>query len=73
MFVTFEAKTTSWRKINNTYGVTKIITFDNKPIPIANKYIEDMRNLYGVDGTLVLQNFAKGNHLKVTSGPFSNF
>ena len=35
-----------WLKINNTFGVKKILSFNEKPVSICKKFIDDLKKKY---------------------------
>ena len=43
MFVSFDRKNAMWSKINNTYGVSRLITFNNTLKSIPNSFINDLK------------------------------
>lgn len=74
MFVAFDKSIADWVKINNTYGVLRIITFNSKlksvPECIVNDLMEGNNNSKKSQPTI---EFTKGDQVKVLSGPFTNF
>jgi len=74
MFVTFDRTKSNWHKINNTYGVTRLITFNTvlKSIPI--RFIDNLMKRYDSSGNLLpIQKLKKGDQVTVLKGPFGNF
>jgi len=74
MFVTFDRTESEWHKINNTYGVLRLVTFNSvlKPIPAA--LINNLMKRYDLSGKLLhTKKLKKGEQVKVLNGPFSNF
>ena len=74
MFIAFDKSIADWVKINNTYGVLRIITFNSKlksvPESIINDLMEGNNNSKKSQPTI---EFTKGDQVKVLSGPFTNF
>jgi len=74
MFIAFNRTNTEWHKINNTYGVSRLVTFNSilKSIPTA--LIDNLMNRYDLSGKLMpMQKLKKGDKVKVLNGPFANF
>ena len=74
MFVAFDRTKSDWHKINNTYGVTRLITFNTvlKSIPI--RFIDNLMKRYDSSGNLLpIQKLKKGDQVTVLTGPFGNF
>ena len=46
MFVCFDLRFISWTKINSTYGVSKILTFNKKPTEISSDLIHELKIRY---------------------------
>ena len=73
MFVCFDPHTISWTKINSTYGVSKILTFSNKPAEISSDLILELKNRYEINSNLMSkENLRKGDCIKFFSGPFTD-
>jgi len=74
MFIRFDRAETSWHKINNTYGVSRLITFNSVLKSIPTKFVESLMRRYDLSGNfLPIQKLKKGDQVKVLSGPFANF
>ena len=74
MFVRFDRAESNWHKINNTYGVSRLVTFNSilKSIPTA--FIESLIKRYDLSGKLLpIKKLKKGDQIKVLNGPFANF
>lgn len=48
MFVAFDITGCNWNNINSTYGVSKVLAFNNKPSEISYDLIEVLKNRYEV-------------------------
>jgi transcriptional antiterminator RfaH len=68
MFVSFDRTNTEWHKINNSYGVSRLITFNSIPKSIPSTFIENLIKRCDSTGR-----FKKGDQVKVIKGPFANF
>ena len=74
MFITFDRKETEWHKINNTYGVSRLVTFNSILKSIPNTFINNLMKRYDLSGKLLpVKKLKKGDQVKVLNGPFANF
>ena len=73
IFVCFDPSISSWSKINSTYGVSKILAFNNKPSEISSELIQELKARYQIDTiTMQKENLQKGDSIKFYSGPFAD-
>jgi transcriptional antiterminator RfaH len=74
MFVTFDRAKTEWHKINNTYGVLRLVTFNSILKSIPNIFIESLMMRCDLSGKILpIEKLKKGDQVKITKGPFKNF
>ena len=74
MFVSFDRAESEWHKINNTYGVSRLITFNSILKSIPTKFIDSLMKRYDSSGKLLpIQKFKKGDQVSVLTGPLANF
>ena len=74
MFVSFDPEILKWGVINNTYGVSKILSFNGKPALISSDIILALKYRYSSDvSSLENDNLKKGDRIKMIAGPFANF
>jgi transcriptional antiterminator RfaH len=74
MFVTFDRAESKWHKINNTYGVSRLVTFNSNLKSIPTAFIDNLMLRYDLSGKLLpIKKFKKGDKVKITQGPFANF
>jgi transcriptional antiterminator RfaH len=74
MFVTFDRAETDWHKINNTYGVSQLVTFNSKLKPIPTIFIDNLKMRYDLSGKLLpIKKLKRGDQVKVLEGPFADF
>ena len=74
MFIKFNRTDTEWHKINNTYGVSRLITFNSILKPIPTTFIDSLIKRYDSLGKLIpIVEMKKGDKVKVLEGPFANF
>tara|TARA_B110000977_G_scaffold200324_1_gene290377 strand:- start:523 stop:1047 length:525 start_codon:yes stop_codon:yes gene_type:complete len=73
MFVAFN-RDISWSKINSTYGVSHLITFNSTLISVPSSFICDLVDRCDDTGKLLpAKQLKKGDHVKILNGPFTNF
>ena len=73
IFVSFDPYTITWTKINSTYGVSKILTFNNKPSEISSDLIQDLKIRYEINSNPTqIEQLQKGDSIKFYTGPFTD-
>jgi transcriptional antiterminator RfaH len=73
IFVCFNSNVITWTKINNTYGVSKILVFNKKPSEISSKLIVELKNRYEINNNVTLKDMLqKGDSIKFHKGPFAD-
>ena len=73
MFVCFDPNIITWTKINSTYGVSKILTFSNKPAEISSDLILELKNRYEINSKLTQkEKLQKGDSIKFYREPFAD-
>lgn len=71
IFIKINKQNSNWTKINNTYGVSKLLTFNNSPAEISNDLIIDLKIRYEVNmDRLTGVGLQKGDLIKFQYGPF---
>ena len=74
MFIRFNRAESKWHKINNTYGVSRLITFNSILKSIPTSFVESLMKRYDLSGKLLpIQKLKKGDQVTVLKGPFANF
>jgi len=74
MFITFDKAKSEWHKINNTYGVTRLVTFNSILKSIPSAVIDNLKTRCDFSGKILpVEKLTKGNQVKVSNGPFANF
>ncbi|MDB4078008.1 transcriptional activator RfaH [Amylibacter sp.] len=74
MFITFDKAVSKWHKINNTYGVSRLVTFNTILKPIPTTFVNNLMKRYDSSGKLLpIKKLKKGDQVKVLKGPFANF
>ena len=73
MFVCFDPYGITWTKINSTFGVKKILTFNRTPSEISSDFILALKNKYEINSNPTQEGkLQKGDSIKIYSGPFSD-
>jgi transcriptional antiterminator RfaH len=74
MFIKFDRAESEWHKINSTYGVSRLITFNSILKSIPTILIDHLMKRYDLSGKLLpIQKLKKGDQVSVLNGPFANF
>ena len=74
MFVKFDVADSKWHKINSTYGVSRLITFNSILKSIPTIFVDHLMKRYDLSGKLLpIQKLKKGDQVTVLNGPFANF
>jgi len=74
MFISFVRAESGWHKINNTYGVSRLITFNSLLKSIPTKFVNNLMKRYDFSGKLLpIKELKKGGQVKVLNGSFANF
>jgi transcriptional antiterminator RfaH len=74
MFIRFDRAESEWHKINNTYGVSRLITFNSILKSIPSTFIDSLMMRYDLSGKLLpMQKLKKSDQVKILKGPFANF
>tara|TARA_B100000787_G_scaffold144369_1_gene114195 strand:- start:243 stop:743 length:501 start_codon:yes stop_codon:yes gene_type:complete len=74
MFIRFDKAESEWHKINNTYGVSRLITFNSILKSIPTIFVYSLMKRYALSGKLLsIQKLKKGDQVTVLTGPFANF
>ena len=74
MFVRFDRTESYWHKIKNTYGVSRLITFNSSLKSIPTTFVNSLMKRYDSSGKLIsIVKMKKGDKVKILEGPFANF
>jgi len=74
MFIEFDRMKSDWHKINSTYGVSRLVTFDTFSNSIPTTIIDNLMNRCDLSGKLLpVKKLKKGDQVKILKGPFANF
>ena len=70
IFVGVDRQSSTWTKINNTYGVSKVLVSNNKPCEISNDIILALKNRYEDNiKPIVKERLKNGDTIKFINGP----
>ena len=73
MFVSVNSDLAPWRTINNTIGVSKIVSFEGKPKPLPLKLISGLMLRCDASSTLLPpKSLTEGDSVELLTGPFAN-
>jgi transcriptional antiterminator RfaH len=74
MFIRFDRAKPGWNKINNTYGVSRLITFNSILKSIPTTFVDILMNRCDLSGKVIpVEKLKKGAPVTVLKGPFVNF
>ena len=74
MFIKFDRAESEWHKINSTYGVSRLITFNSILKSIPTIFVDHLMKRYDLSGKLLpIKKLKKGDQVTVLNGPFANF
>jgi len=74
MFIKFDKEKIEWQKINNTYGVSRLVTFNSVLKSIPKIIVSSLMNRYDSSGKILpIKRLKKGDQVEVLNGPFTNF
>ena len=74
MFIKFDRAEPKWHKINSTYGVSRLITFNSILKSIPTIFVDHLMKRYDLSGKLIpIKKLEKGDRVTVLKGPFANF
>lgn len=63
----------SWYVVRNTPGVTSFVGTGTKPIPLSDEEADQIIRQMGMDAPRAKIDFAQGENVEVTDGPFEGF
>jgi transcriptional antiterminator RfaH len=74
MFISFDRADSKWHKIESTYGVSRLITFNSILKSLPTTFVDNLMKRYDLSGKLLpVEKFAKDDQVTVLSGPFADF
>ena len=72
LFVSLDISRMRWRAILSTIGVAQLITHGDRPVPVPEGVVEEIRAREGEDGMVAMRPeapFAPGQMVQITGGP----
>ena len=74
MFIRLDKTEFEWHKINNTYGVSRLVSFNSNLKSIPTTFVYSLMKRYDLSGKLLpMEKLKEGDQVKVLKGPFANF
>jgi transcriptional antiterminator RfaH len=73
MFIRMDRSTTAWRKINSTFGIRSLICAGERPLPVPENIVDEIRQNEDENGMITLgkmRRLCKGDKVKLISGAF---
>lgn len=75
IFIRLDPAAARWRAVGSTIGVAHLICAEDRPLPVPDGVVEDIRARETGEGVVVLEEsppFAKGETVRVTAGPLAD-
>ena len=74
MFVNIENVQVAMNKVNNTIGVSKMLSFDGRPKALPKQLVFELFKRCDSEGKIIAPEYlGTGDMVKVLNGPFANF
>ncbi len=75
LFVRIDLEKDAWRSIRSTIGVRQIVCHGDRPVPISQCIIDEIRTREDEDGLVTLEaaRLEKGDRLRLIEGALSDF
>ena len=74
VFVSFDVAGGLWRKIQSTYGITRLVSFGKEPAMVPLDIVSQLMLRCDTAGKLLPPKLLKpGDQVRMISGPFANF
>ena len=73
LFVNLDVGTAQWRSINGTIGVNRIVSFGQRPAPVATQFIDALQNIEANEGLVAVNgdDLLPGQDVEILSGPMA--
>tara|TARA_Y100000385_G_scaffold275852_1_gene320795 strand:- start:302 stop:799 length:498 start_codon:yes stop_codon:yes gene_type:complete len=73
-FVSVNTALAPWRTINSTIGVSRLVSFEGKPMPLPLQLISGLMLRCDASGVLLPpKSLKEGDSVEMLTGPFANF
>lgn len=74
LFVSYPAIATPLSVINSTYGVSRLVSFGDRPAPVPNDIICELQDACDENEVIFFaKGLSQGDKVEITSGPLTNF
>ena len=74
LFVALNSASHPWRRVNGTYGVSRLVSFGDVPRPLPRDLVENFRRACRCSDVLEpSRTLTPGDEVEILSGPFSQF
>jgi|21_taG_2_1085346.scaffolds.fasta_scaffold00516_14 transcriptional antiterminator RfaH len=75
IFVAFDVTQGLWRKVNSTFGITRLVSFGKRPAAVPQDLVSQLMLRCDAEGKLSQPKrpFKPGDKVTLTKGPFANF
>ena len=72
-FIGVDLQNSYWTRINSTYGVSKLLSFNNRPSEIPLDLVVELKKRYeNIVNPMINENLKSGDTIKFNNGPFAN-
>ena len=73
LFINLDVETAQWRSINGTIGVNRIVSFGQRPAPVAAQFIDALQNIEANEGLVAVNgdDLLPGQDVEILSGPMA--
>ncbi|MDB2324466.1 transcriptional activator RfaH [Alphaproteobacteria bacterium] len=70
LFVNLDFETAQWRSINGTIGANRIVSFGQRPAPVATQFIDALQNIEANEGLVAVNgdDLLPGQDVEILSG-----
>ena len=73
IFISADLQNYYWTKINSTYGVSKLLSFNNKPSEVPLDFMVALKKRFEDNiNPIIDENLKRGDIIKFNNGPFAN-
>lgn len=74
IFVAFDVAHGLWRRVNSTYGITRLVSFGKEPSAVPLDLVSQLMLRCDAQGKLLTPKLLNpGDQVTMTKGPFANF
>jgi transcription elongation factor/antiterminator RfaH len=73
LFVSLDVSRDRWRSVNGTFGVVRLLTYGDVPIPVPKGVVEAIEARLNAEGSVDWSvSFAYGQAVRICDGPFAD-